>query len=294
MDRSFSEDREENQRSRNRDKSVDSQDHHQEKEQIPEKPKYDPTAFECIVKGLSFQAVEEDVIDFFSKFGAVKSVNIERRYNGSSKGSCFVKFETQEGLDEALKNTGVTFMGRQIWINKTKSKEERIKEYGGRIRYDNRGYGNQGYGYNRGYDRRGYGGYDRGYDRRGYGGYQGGYGGYNNYGGYNHGGRYGGYGGGYNNHGGYRDHQPITNSKIVFVGNLNFQTKKEDLWDYLDNVGKVIEVRIATNYNGRSKGFAHVEFETYEDADAALAINGKEFEGRPLRVNLAKPDRRRD
>lgn len=296
MDRKYSQDSKEDPKKspKNLDKSFDSQEGEKPNQKFDDKPKFDPSAFEVIVKSLSFQAEDEDIIDFFSKYGEVKSVNIQRRYNGSSKGTCFIKFETKEGLEEAIKNTGVTFMGRQVWINKTKSKEERMKEFGGYNNHHRGGYNNRGYN-NRGYDNYGGGYNNRGYNNHRGGGYNGGYNnrGYDNYG--------GGYNNrGYNNHrGGYgnrdRDHhrEEVTQSKIVFVGNLNFQSTKEDLWDYLDKVGKVVEVRIATNYNGRSKGFAHVEFETFEDADAALAINGKEFEGRPLRVNLAKSDNRR-
>jgi RNA recognition motif-containing protein len=198
-----------------------------------------------IVKGLSFKAEGEDVREFFSQYGEISSVNIERRYNGDSKGSCFIKFATAEGLNNSIAASGVEFLGRQVWIAKTKPKSERVKEYGPR----------------RGYNRGGYGGYNRyqgGYNDGGYGG------GYNNYGG-GYGGR-GGRGGrgGYNNRrggGGYynkrgrggrggRRPQRVEKSKIVFVGNLNYRSEKDEIWDFFDAVGKVVDIRIAKNPSG--------------------------------------------
>jgi RNA recognition motif-containing protein len=86
------------------------------------KDKFDPNSNEVIVKGLSFKAEGDDVRDFFSRFGDVESVNIERRFNGDSKGSCFIKFTNKEGQENAIAADGVDFMGRQVWINKTRAK----------------------------------------------------------------------------------------------------------------------------------------------------------------------------
>lgn len=198
--------------------------------------KFNPGAHEVIVKGLSFKAEGEDVREFFSQYGDIASVNIERRYNGDSKGSCFIKFATAEGLNNAIAASGVEFMGRQVWIAKTKPKSERVKEYGPR----------------RGHSRGGYGGYNRHH-----GGYNdGGYGGYNNHhGGYNDGGYHNRRGGnrrgrGRGGRGGGRRPQRVDKSKILFVGNLNYRTERDEIWDFFDTVGKVVDVRIAKNPSG--------------------------------------------
>lgn len=185
-----------------------------------------------IVKGLSFKAEGEDVREFFSQYGEISSVNIERRYNGDSKGSCFIKFATAEGLNNAIAASGVEFLGRQVWIAKTKPKSERVKEYGTRRGYNRGGYNNRSYG----------GGYDGGYNN--YGGYGGrGRGGYGRRGGYyNRRGRGGGRGG--------RRPQKVDKSKILFVGNLNYRSEREHIWEFFDGVGKVVDIRIAKNPSG--------------------------------------------
>lgn len=238
------------------------------------KDKFDPNSNEVIVKGLSFKAEGDDVRDFFSKFGEIESVNIERRFNGDSKGSCFIKFLTKEGQENAIAADGVDFMGRQVWINRTRAKQDRVKEFGPRKTY-NRGSAN-GYaprGNYRGDRREGDRGNrqnynDQGYDRpsRLYGRGGSGRGGYrddhddgeynnrrdgyaprgNSYGGRGSGNSYGGRG-----RGGYRKpREDVEQSKILFVGNLNFRTEKDEIWGFFDTKGKVVDVRIAKNPQG--------------------------------------------
>ena len=84
-------------------------------------------------------------------------------------------------------------------------------------------------------------------------------------------------------------------SKKLFVGNLSFQTTENDLTDAFSQYGPVEAVTIITDREtGRSKGFGFVTM-TEEDADkAAAGLNGKEFSGRALTVNEAKPMVKRD
>jgi RNA recognition motif-containing protein len=84
-------------------------------------------------------------------------------------------------------------------------------------------------------------------------------------------------------------------SKKLFVGNLSFQTTESDLTDAFSQYGPVEAVTIITDRDtGRSKGFGFVTM-TEEDADkAASGLNGKEFSGRALTVNEAKPMVKRD
>jgi cold-inducible RNA-binding protein len=79
--------------------------------------------------------------------------------------------------------------------------------------------------------------------------------------------------------------------KNLFVGNMSFQTTEGDLRALFEPFGQVARVHIATDREtGRSRGFAFVEMPN--DADAAKAIaglEGKDFGGRNLKVNEARP-----
>jgi len=77
--------------------------------------------------------------------------------------------------------------------------------------------------------------------------------------------------------------------KKLYVGNLSFQTTETELKDLFAQSGQVDTVRIITDREtGRSKGFGFIEME--EGGDHAIAqLNGKEFNGRALTVNEAKP-----
>ena len=77
--------------------------------------------------------------------------------------------------------------------------------------------------------------------------------------------------------------------KKLYVGNLSFQTTETELKDLFAQSGQVDTVHIIIDREtGRSKGFGFIEME--EGGDHAIAqLNGKEFNGRALTVNEAKP-----
>ena len=77
--------------------------------------------------------------------------------------------------------------------------------------------------------------------------------------------------------------------KKLYVGNLSFETTETDLQELFAQAGSVETVRVITDRDtGRSKGFAFVEMQ--EGGDKAIAqMNGKEFKGRALTVNEARP-----
>ncbi len=76
----------------------------------------------------------------------------------------------------------------------------------------------------------------------------------------------------------------------IYVGNLSFQTTEQTLSDLFGEHGTVNNVAIITDrISGRSRGFAFVEMADEAEAKAAMeALNGREFDGRPLRVAEAK------
>ena len=79
--------------------------------------------------------------------------------------------------------------------------------------------------------------------------------------------------------------------KNLFVGNMSFQTTESELKALFDPFGEVTRVQVMTDRDtGRARGFAFVEMANDEDAAKAIAaLNGKEFGGRALNVNEARP-----
>ena len=77
----------------------------------------------------------------------------------------------------------------------------------------------------------------------------------------------------------------------LYVGNLSFDITENDLRDMMASHGPVNEVSVITDkITGRARGFAFVTMNTAEGATAAIAaLNGKEFQGRALTVNEARP-----
>ena len=77
----------------------------------------------------------------------------------------------------------------------------------------------------------------------------------------------------------------------LYVGNLSFNTTNQDLNDLFGTVGTVQSSNIIEDREtGRSRGFGFVEMSSQQEGQAAIAeFNGKEIDGRTLKVNEAKP-----
>jgi cold-inducible RNA-binding protein len=77
----------------------------------------------------------------------------------------------------------------------------------------------------------------------------------------------------------------------LYVGNLSFRTTVDDLREHFAQAGNVESVSVVEDREtGRSRGFGFVEMATPEEAQAAIEqFNGKDFGGRNLTVNEAKP-----
>lgn len=76
----------------------------------------------------------------------------------------------------------------------------------------------------------------------------------------------------------------------IYVGNLNFRVTEEAIRNAFSGFGNITEVRmIRDRETGNFKGFAFLTFENPESAQKAIeGMNGKDLDGRALRVNLAE------
>lgn len=80
-------------------------------------------------------------------------------------------------------------------------------------------------------------------------------------------------------------------AKKLYVGNLPYSAGADALRTHFSQAGTVIDAVVITDKStGRSKGFGFVEFEKDEEALKAIEMfHGKDFDGRQLVVNEARP-----
>jgi cold-inducible RNA-binding protein len=88
----------------------------------------------------------------------------------------------------------------------------------------------------------------------------------------------------------------LSMSMKLYVGNLAFQTSSEALQKLFAQVGTVESASVVEERDtGRSRGFGFVEMSSKEEGAAAIAqFDGKEVDGRTLKVNEAKPRENRN
>ena len=77
----------------------------------------------------------------------------------------------------------------------------------------------------------------------------------------------------------------------IYVGNLSWNLKDQDLSNLFASHGEVVSAKIVTDkFTNRSKGFGFVEMSNDEQALAAItALNGTEVDGRGIVVNESRP-----
>ena len=85
------------------------------------------------------------------------------------------------------------------------------------------------------------------------------------------------------------------NKKKLYIGGINYDTADDALKAHFEQAGAVEEAQIIIDKRtGRSKGFGFVTMETEDGAQKTVEMfNGKEFEGRTLTVNEARPQKQR-
>jgi RNA recognition motif-containing protein len=84
-------------------------------------------------------------------------------------------------------------------------------------------------------------------------------------------------------------------AKKLYVGNLSYSTTEGNLAELFGTLGEVLSVNLITDrMTGRSKGFAFIEMAEYDAAQEAInQLNGKEVDGRALKVAEARPQQDR-
>jgi cold-inducible RNA-binding protein len=82
----------------------------------------------------------------------------------------------------------------------------------------------------------------------------------------------------------------------IYVGNLSFEAVEDELRELFEAYGRVESAKIISDhFTGRSRGFGFVEMAEQEEGLKAIEeLNAKEFKGRSLRVNEARPRRDAD
>lgn len=77
----------------------------------------------------------------------------------------------------------------------------------------------------------------------------------------------------------------------IYVSNINFRTSTDSLEALFAQYGEVSSANIITDREtGRSRGFGFVEMPNDEEGQKAIdALNGKDFEGKTLSINVARP-----
>ena len=81
----------------------------------------------------------------------------------------------------------------------------------------------------------------------------------------------------------------------LYVGNLPYSASEQDLSEKFSACGTVESAKLITDRNtGRSKGFGFIEMASDAEAQAAIdSLNGQDYDGRPMKVNEARPQEKR-
>ncbi|OAG29985.1 hypothetical protein NEDG_01532 [Nematocida displodere] len=83
-----------------------------------EETKDDRTIF---IKGISYNASEEDLQDIFGKYGAIKEIRIPKSHEGKGKGFAYIEFKNKESCEKSFEVTGTECDGRKLVVDFAKS-----------------------------------------------------------------------------------------------------------------------------------------------------------------------------
>ena len=75
----------------------------------------------------------------------------------------------------------------------------------------------------------------------------------------------------------------------LYVGNFPYSIDEDQLREMFSTFGQIEDIAlIKDRETGRSKGFAFITFASQQAAETALSLNGKDVDGRALKVNMAQ------
>ena len=81
----------------------------------------------------------------------------------------------------------------------------------------------------------------------------------------------------------------------IYVGNLPFKTVEQELVEIFQQFGEIKEIAlIKDRFSNDFKGFGFITFDSQAAAEGALAMDGKDFGGRPMKVNIAREEGKRE
>ena len=84
-------------------------------------------------------------------------------------------------------------------------------------------------------------------------------------------------------------------AKKIYVGNLSTDTKEDTLKELFSEYGNIASIKIITDqYTGMSRGFGFIEMENESEAKNAISsLNGRELDGKNIKVNEAHDKKER-
>jgi len=78
--------------------------------------------------------------------------------------------------------------------------------------------------------------------------------------------------------------------KKLFIGNLPANTSEKDIQTLFSEFGTVRSSKLVMDvFSGQCKGFGFIEMEGHEARAAIAGLNGKDFNGKPIKVNFESP-----
>jgi RNA recognition motif-containing protein len=93
----------------------------------------------------------------------------------------------------------------------------------------------------------------------------------------------------------YNDDNNQADPKKLFLGNLPWSLKEDQVRELATEFGEVAECHLPLDQAGRSRGIAFVIFENEADAKKAIeGLDGKEVDGRNIHASVARPRRSRN
>ena len=82
--------------------------------------------------------------------------------------------------------------------------------------------------------------------------------------------------------------------KRIYAGNLPDDSTEKEIIELFSAHGKVRSIKLMQDvFSGKCKGFGFIEMEGHEARAAIAALNGKDFRGKPMKVNEERPMEKR-